>query len=143
MYLRRAGDDEGEVLDCLVQRRRNKAAAKNLMRKFLKKQGFAPERVTTDMLRSYGAAFNELGLSAEHDQGLRKNDRAEVPYQPLRRRERKLQRFKSAKSCLPFTSMHVAVYRSFNLQRHLTSRRVPREIRAQAMVDWNSLAKAL
>ena len=69
MYLWRAVDDEGEVLDVLVQRRRDKAAALKLMRKLLRKQGFAPNVVTTDKLRSYGAAFAELGLTAHHERG--------------------------------------------------------------------------
>ena len=73
----RAVDDEGEVLDLLVQRRRHKAAAVKLMRKLLKKQGFAPHVLVTDKLRSYGAAKSEMGLSARHEQGLRKNNRAE------------------------------------------------------------------
>jgi DDE domain len=70
-WLWRAVDDEGEVLDLLVQRRRDKAAAVKLMRKLLKKQGFAPDVLVTDKLRSYGAAKSEIGLSARHDQGLR------------------------------------------------------------------------
>ena len=77
-WLWRAVDDEGEVLDLLVQRRRNKAAAVKLMRKLLKKQGFAPDMLVTDKLRSYGAAMAELGLSARHEQGLRKNNRARI-----------------------------------------------------------------
>ena len=76
-YLWRAVDDEGEVLDMLVQRRRDKWAALKLMRKLLRKQGFAPKTVTTDKLRSYGAAFQHLGLSCHHEQGLRQNNRAE------------------------------------------------------------------
>ncbi len=95
MCLWRAVDDEGEVLDVLVQRRRDTRAARRLMRKLLRKQGFAPAVVTTDGLRSYGAAFAELGLAARHEQGLRKNNRAEASHQPLRRRERKMLRFKS------------------------------------------------
>ena len=71
-WLWRAVDDEGEVLDLLVQRRRDKAAAVKLMRKLLKKQGFAPDVLVTDKLRSYGAAKSEMGLSARHEQGLRK-----------------------------------------------------------------------
>ena len=70
-WLWRAVDSEGEILDLLVQRRRNKAAAVKLMRKLLKKQGFTPEVLVTDKLRSYGAAKSELGLSARHEQGLR------------------------------------------------------------------------
>jgi transposase-like protein len=72
-WLWRAVDDEGEVLDLLVQRRRNKGAAMKLMRKLLKKQGFAPKVLVTDKLRSYGAAKSEMGLSARHEQGLRMN----------------------------------------------------------------------
>ena len=89
-WLWRAVDDEGEVLDLLVQRRRDKAAAVKLMRKLLKKQGFAPDVLVTDKLRSYGAARSEMGLSACHEQGLRKNNRAENSHQPTRRRERKM-----------------------------------------------------
>ena len=81
-WLWRAVDDEGEVLDLLVQRRRDKAAAVKLMRKLLKKQGFAPDVMVTDKLRSYGAAKAEIGLSARHEQGLRKNNRAENSHQP-------------------------------------------------------------
>jgi LysR family transcriptional regulator, hydrogen peroxide-inducible genes activator len=94
--------DEGEVLDLLVQRRRDKAAAVKLMRKLLKKQGFAPDALVTDKLRSYGAAKAELGLSARHEQGLRKNNRAENSHQPTRQRERKMQRFKSPGSAQCF-----------------------------------------
>ena len=92
-WLWRAVDGEGEVLDLLVQPRRDKAAAVKLMRKLLKKQGFAPEVLVTDKLRSYGTAKSEIGLSARHEQGLRKNNRAENSHQPTRRRERKMQRF--------------------------------------------------
>src|SRR5437588_12485824 len=70
MYLWRAVDPEGEVLEILVQRRRDKRAAVRLMRKLLRKQGFAPKQVTTDKLRSYGAALRQLGLSCHHEQGL-------------------------------------------------------------------------
>jgi transposase-like protein len=80
----------------LVQRRRNKRAALRLMRKLLRKQGVAPKLVVTDKLRSYGAAFRDLHMTCRHDQGLRKNNRAENSHQVVRRRERKLQRFKSA-----------------------------------------------
>ena len=76
-WLWRAVDDEGEVLDLLVQRRRDKAAAVKLMRKLLKKQGFTPDVLVTDRLRSYGAAKAEIGLSARHEQGLRRKNRAE------------------------------------------------------------------
>jgi hypothetical protein len=81
-WLWRAVDDEGEVLDLLVQRRRDKTAAVKLMRKLLKKQGFALDVLVTDKLRSYGAVKSEIGLSARHEQGLRKSNRAENSNQP-------------------------------------------------------------
>jgi transposase-like protein len=92
-WLWRAVDNDGEVLDFLIQRRRDTQAAKKLMVKLLKKHGVAPSRIVTDRLRSYPAAFRAIGLTAEHDRGSRANNRAENSHQPIRRRERKLQRF--------------------------------------------------
>jgi putative transposase len=91
MYLWRAVDHEGEVLDMLVQRRRNCRAALRLMRKLLKKQGFAPKLLVTDKLRSYASAFRCLRLTCPHEQALRSNNRAENSHQAVRRRERKMQ----------------------------------------------------
>jgi putative transposase len=82
LYLRRAVDDEGEVLDMLVQRRRDSRAALRLMRKVLKKQGFVPKLLVTDKLRSYASAFGRLRLTCQHEQALRKNNRAENSHQP-------------------------------------------------------------
>ncbi len=141
MYLWRAVDDEGEALEVLVQRRRDQAAALKLMRKLLKKRGFAPTQVTTDKRRSYGAAFKKIGLTARHEQGRRRNNRAEVTHQPVRRRERKMQRFKSPGSAQRFVSLHAA-YNTFNLQRHLVSRRTLRTFRVQAMTDWQAATAA-
>jgi transposase-like protein len=141
-WLWRAVDDEGEVLDLLVQRRRDKAAAVKLMRKLLKKQGFAPDMLVTDKLRSYAAARSEIGLSARHEQGLRKNNRAENSHQPTRRRERKMQRFKSPGSAQRFLSVHAAVHNTFNVQRHLTSRRTLRVPRDEAFRTWRAATAA-
>jgi transposase-like protein len=139
MYLWRAVDDEGEVLEILVQRRRDKCAAVKLIRKLLRKQGFAPKTVTTDKLRSYSAAFQHLGLSCHHEQGLRQNNRAENSHQVVRRRERKLQRFKSPGSAQRFLSMHAAVHNTFNLQRHLVSRcSTLRIFRSDAAAQWRN-----
>jgi transposase-like protein len=141
-WLRRAVDDEGEVLDLLVRRRRNKASAVKLMRKLLKKQGFAPEVLVTDKLRSYGAAKSEMRLCARHERGLRKNNRAENSHPPTRRRERKMQRFKSPGSAQRFLSAHAAVYNTFNVQRHLTSRRTLRVFRREAFRTWRAATAA-
>jgi putative transposase len=141
-WLWRAVDDEGEVLDLLVQRRRDKAAAVKLMRKLLKKQGFTPDVLVTDRLRSYGAAKAEIGLSARHEQGLRRNNRAENSHQPTRRRERKMQRFKSPGSAQRFLSVHAAVQNTFNVQRHLTSRRTLRIFRDEAFRTWRAATAA-
>ena len=84
MYLWRAVDNEGEVLDMLVQRRRDKRAALRLLRKLLRKQGFTPSMLVIDKLGSYGAAFRALGLSCPHRQGLRANNRAENSHQTVR-----------------------------------------------------------
>jgi putative transposase len=142
MYLWRAVDHEGEILDVLVQPRRDRRAALKLMRKLLRKQGFAPRLVVTDKLRSYGAAFRDLHLSCRHEQGLRMNNQAENSHQVVRRRERKMQRFKSAASAQRFLSMHAAVHNAFNLQRHLISRPTLRIFRAEAAGHWQEAVAA-
>ena len=135
-WLWRAVDNEGEVLDFLVQRRRDAQAAKKLMVKLLKKHGFAPSRVVTDRLRSYPAAFRAIGLTAEHDRGLRANNRAENSHQPIRRRERKLQRFKSPGSVQRFLAIHAATFNAFTHQRHLLRRPHFKELRAGSFRTW-------
>ena len=106
------------------------------MRKLMRKQGFVPKRVVTDKLRSYGAALRHLRLSYHHEQGWRQNNRAENSHQVVRRRERKLQRFKSPGSAQRFLSMHAAVHNTFNLQRHLVSRSTLRIFRSDAAAQW-------
>jgi putative transposase len=105
----------------LVQSKRDKHAALKLMRKLLKKYAFVPERLVTDDLRSYGAAARDPGIESRHERGRWKNNRAENSHQPTRRRERKMQRFKSSRSAQKFLSTHAAVFNTFNVQRHLTS----------------------
>src|SRR3954454_9956072 len=142
LWLWRAVDSEGEILDMLVQPRRDKAAALRLMRKLLRKQGYAPSVLVTDRLASYGCARRQLGLRARHEQGLRKNNRAENSHQAVRRRERKMQRFKSPRSAQRFLSAHSAVYNTFNVQRHLVSRPTLRLFRAEAAQHWASATAA-
>ena len=135
-WLWRAVDDEGEVLDFLVQPRRCARSAQRLLRRLLKKQGFAPKRITTDKLKSYAVAIRQERLFAAHDQGLRANNRAENSHQPVRRRERKQQRFKSPGSARRFLSIHAAVYNVFYVQRHLLKRRFFKRFRTDAFAVW-------
>src|SRR5208337_1259922 len=137
-----ASRDQGEILDVLVQSKRNKHAALKLMRKPLKKYAFVPERLVTDDLRSYNAAVRELGIERRHERGRWKNNRAENSHQPTRRRERKMQRFKSPGSAQKFLSTHAAVYNTFNVQRHLTSAQTHRTLRGVAMTTWRTAVAA-
>jgi transposase-like protein len=125
-----------EVLYVLVQSKRNKHAALKLMRKLLKKYAFVPERLVTDDLRSYSAAVRDLGIEWRHERGRWKNNRAENSHQPTRRRDRKMQRFKSPGSAQKCLSTHAAVYNTFNVQRHLTSAQTHRA--QDASVPWDT-----
>jgi hypothetical protein len=114
-----------------------------LLRKLLRRQGFVPTVIVTDKLRSYGAALRELGFSGSHQQGLRANNRAENSHQPIRRRERKMQGVKSARSAQRFVSVHGAVYNAFNVQRHLISRPTCRRLRTIAHQCWRDATVAV
>ena len=143
MYLWRAVDDEGEVLDMLVQKRRNKHAALKLLRKLLKNQGIHPETITTDKLASYRAAARDLGLTARHRPGgMRENTRAENSHLAIRRRERKQQKFKSQGSAQRFLATHAPIYNTFNTQTHLVSRPTLRRFRAKAHQAWAEASAA-
>jgi len=141
-WLWRAVDNEGEVLDFLIQSKRDAKAAAKLVRKLLKRQGFAPSRIVTDKLRSYQAAFRRLGLTADHDQSKRANNRAENSHQPVRRRERKMQRFKSPGATQRFLSIHAATYNTFYHQRHLLNRPTFKQMRSESFLSW-SVATAI
>ena len=143
MFMWRAVDDEGEVLDALVQKRRNKRAALKLLRKLLKRQGYTPDEIVTDGLPSYGAALETLGCRSRHRPGrLRENNRAENSHLSVRRRERKMQRFKSQGQAQRFVSAHGTIYNLFNVQRHLISRSTLRTFRANAMEGWMAASAA-
>lgn len=110
MYLWRAVDDEGEVLDLVVQRRRDTEAALRLLRRLLHNQPVEPHTITTDGLASYGAALDQLDLRHLHRPGrLRENSRVENSHLPIRRRERQQQRFKSQASAQKFLTTHAAI----------------------------------
>ena len=140
VYLWRAVDDEGTVLDVVVQRRRNTKAATRLLRKLLKNQGVRPTKIVTDRLGSYGAALKLLGLKHLQDVGGRKNNRAECSHVPIRKRERKAQKFRSVMNAQKLLSAHSQIYNLFNHRRHLISRKTLRKFRQQAQTEWNIIA---
>ena len=142
-WLRRAVDNEGEVLDFLVQRRRDAKAATKLMKKLLKRHGFRPTRIVTDKLRSYRSAFRATGLTAVHDQRLRAKNRAENSHLHVRQRERKMQRFKSPGSAQRFLSIQSATYNTFYHQRHLLSRPFYKHLREESFDVWSSATSAV
>ncbi|MBB5746261.1 IS6 family transposase [Brevundimonas variabilis] len=137
MFLWRAVDDEGEVLDVLVQRRRDTEAALKLIKRLLRNQPVEPQTITTDGWASYGAALEQLDLKHIHRPGrLRKNNRIENSHLSIRRRERQQQRFKSQASAQRFLTTHAAIYNTFNIQRHLVSRLTLRRFRSEADAVW-------
>ena len=141
LYLWRAVDDEGEVLDLVVQKRRDTDAALKLLRRLMRNQAVEPEVIVTDGLQSYTAALDQLGLRHLHRPGrLRENNRAENSHLPIRRRERQMQLFKSQASAQRFLSTHAAVYNTFYTQRHLISRDTLRRFRAEAHGAWAAAA---
>lgn len=137
MYLWRTVDDEGEVLDVLVQNRRNKHAASKLLRRLLRNIRTHPETIITDKLASYRAAMKVLHLQGRHRPGgMRENNRVENSHLVIRRRERKRQRFKSQGSAQRFLAAHGPIYNTFNVQPHLISRPGLRILRGQAEAAW-------
>lgn len=143
MFIWRAVDDEGEVLDVLVQKRRNKKAALKLLCRLLRNTGVSPETIVTDKLASYRAAMKMLGLQERHQPGgMRQNNRAENSHLVIRRRERKQQKFKSQGSAQRFLGSHGPIYNAFNLQPHLISRPGLRTLRAKAELAWAAATAA-
>ena len=135
-WLWRAVDQTGMVLDILVQSRRDKEAAKRLLRKLLKRQCRAPRVMITDKLASYGAAKRELMPSVEHRKHKGLNNRAENSHQPTRRRERQMKRFKSAGQAQRFLSAHDGISNLFHLRRHHVPAAQYRAARTEAFQVW-------
>ncbi len=135
-YLWRAVDQDGEVVDVLLQNRRDGKAAKRFFIRILKAHGNEPRKIVTDKLRSYGVAHRELIPDTIHDTSQYANNRAELSHQTTRVRERVMRRFKSIQQAQRFLNVHAAVYNLFNLARHLVSAKHYRLFRLRAFASW-------
>ncbi len=138
-YLWRAVDEDGDVLDILVQSRRDGRAALRFFRKLLKGQGCVPRRLVTDKLRSYPAACRTVMPSAVHCTDQYANNRAEVSHQPTRQRERQMRRFKSAAHAQRFLSVHGPIQNLFRVGRHLLRAVHHRLLRTRAFGVWREV----
>jgi putative transposase len=142
-WLWRAVDANGYVLDALLQGRRNKEDAVRLMRKLLKSQGLTPRVIVTDKLRSYSAANAELVPGIEHCSHKGLNNRAENSHLAVRRRERRMMRFKSARQYQSFVSAYGQIANLFLLHRkHLTAAE-HRELRGDAVTTWREISLSI
>ena len=138
-YLWRAVDQDGEVVDVYLQKRRDGDTAKRFFKRLLRKHRDEPRKVVTDKLRSYGVAHRELIPETIHDTPQYANNRAELSHQPTRVRERGMRRFKSVVQAQRFLGVHAAVYNLFNLGRHLISANHYRSSRSRAFASWISV----
>ena len=138
VYLWRAVDQEGEILESFVTKKRDKAAALTFMKKALKRHG-SPEAITTDGLRSYAAAMNELGNNEKREVGRWANNRVENSHLPFRRRERAILRFRQMKTLQKFVSVHANVHNHFNQERHLVDRQTYKARRSAAWAEWQAV----
>jgi putative transposase len=141
-YLWRAVDQDGDVIDILVQKHRNARAAKRFFRKLLKGQGSEPWHLVTDKLRSYAAAHRSVMPSVAHDTEQYANNRAEVSHQPTRQRERLMRRFKSAGQAQRFLSVHGVVQNLFRLGRHHLRSVNYRLLRDRSFKEWSAATAA-
>ena len=139
-YMWRAVDQDGEVVDVLLQERRDAAAARRFFRQLLSRLGGEPRTIVTDRLGSYAVARRELLPAAEHDTRRYANNRAELSHQPTRVREPAMRRFKSMLQAQRFVSAHAAVSNLFNLGRHLLAANHYRTLREGAFASWDRAA---
>jgi putative transposase len=136
-YLWRAVDQDGVVLDILVQPRRDAKAAKRFFRRLLKGLQYVPRVIVTDKLRSYGVARRQLLPKVEHRQSRYLNNRAENSHRPTRRRERQMQRFKSPGQAQHFLSAHAFIHDHFHPRQHRLTATTYRAIRTEAFNAWH------
>ena len=137
-YLWRAVDREGEVLESYVTKRRDKKAALKFIKKSMRRHG-RTDALTTDRLRSYGAALKDLGAERLQDCGRFLNNRIENSHLPFRRRERAMLRFRRMRSLQKFVAVQASVYNHFNVERCLSSRKTFKLKRTAALAEWRQL----
>ena len=135
-YLWRAVDQDGEVVDVFLQKRRDGKAAKRFFKRLLRKHKGEPRKIVTDKLRSYGVAHRELIPETIHDISQYANNRCELSHEPARVREPGMRKFKSIHQAQRFLNAHAAVYNLFNLGRHLVSADSYRFFRQRAFASW-------
>lgn len=140
-YLWRAVDHEGEVLESLVTKTRDRKAALRFLKKSMRRHG-RPETIVTDRLCSYGAALKDLGRGDDREMGRWINNRAENSHLPFRRRERAMLRFRRMRSLQKFASVHASVHNHFPTERHLQNRDHYKLCRAAALAEWRGLLVA-
>jgi len=138
-YLWRAVDQDGEVLDILVQPRRNKQAAKKFFRKLLKGLQYIPRVIITDKLGSYAAAKAEILPNVAHIHDRRSNNRAENSHQPTRERERRMRSFKSAGHAQRFLASFGVIASFFRPGRHLMAAPNYREVMRRRFTQWSEV----
>jgi putative transposase len=141
-YLWRAVDQDGDVLDILVQSKRDKRAAKKFFRKLLKGLPYVPRAIITDQLRSYSAAKAEMLPSVEHSQAKWQNNRAENSHQPTRLREKIMRRFKSAGHAQRFLSAFGLITSFFRVGRHLYRASSYRDVMKSRFAVWEDVVGA-
>ena len=141
-YLWRAVDQDGEVVDIFLQKRRDGRAAKRFFKRLLKKNKGEPRQIVTDKLRSYGVAHRDLIPDSIHDTSQYANNRSELSHQPTRVRERGMRKFKSITQAQRFLETHATVYNLFNLGRHLVSAKNYRYFRLRAFASWEKVVAA-
>ena len=141
-YLYRAVDQDGEVIDIFLQRRRNQRAAEQFFHRFLKGQGSEPRWLITDKLRSYAAAHRTVMATVHYENHVYANNRAEVSHQPTRQQERAMRGFRSSDEAQRFLMLHGLTQNLFCLGRHLLQAVNYRIWRAQAFQVWQEVVCA-
>lgn len=139
-YLCRAVDQDGEIVDVFVQKKRDGKAARRFFARLLAAHGGKPRTIVTDKLRIYKVAHRELIPESIHDTSKYANNRAELSHQPTRVRERGMRRFKSHRQAQRFLTVHAAVHNLFNLSRHLASAKNYQEMQKRAFDAWTCVA---